>query len=119
STAQGAGGLSEPIAEFGEEVQHLPPIGLNSSLVLTPVERSNNEMLVDRQVGEHLTAFGNMDETAPYDMRARTPVDALAVEQHLSFLRLEQAGDGAQQGRLAGSVAAEQRHRLAGEDTQI
>ena len=43
----------------------------------------------------------------------------VAVEQHLSLVRPFEAGDDAQQRRLAGARRAEQRNQLAGLDVQV
>ncbi|SQC56161.1 Uncharacterised protein [Pseudomonas aeruginosa] len=60
-----------------------------------------------RQVADTALAVGRVDLG-----------QADVVQQQASRLRVEQAAEQAQQGRLAGAVAAEQRHPLAGADVQ-
>ncbi len=70
-------------------------------------------MLLDREVGEDLPAFGNETHTAPREPVRRPGFDPLAAEHDLAASGRMQAADRAHQRRLAHAVAAEERDDLA------
>ena len=116
-------GLAAPDAGQGGEVLehrrgHAPPIESGH-----PARHRRLEVLVDRQVLEHLAALGHQHDPQPGDVMRRPVLDAPSLVDdaalgHPGVVEAEEAGDGPQGRGLAGAVGAEQRHDAAARDAQ-
>ena len=60
-----------------------------------------------------------MHDAALHHPMARQAVDAFALEAHRAVARAQKPGDRAQHGRLAGTVGADDRQRLASFDDEV
>ena len=71
------------------------------------------QVLGDREAGEDAPAFGHQAQAGlVHDVRGQV-ADVLAFQQHLALAGVQQAGDGAQGGGLAGAVGADEGDDLA------
>jgi hypothetical protein len=71
------------------------------------------EVVLDRQVREHHATLGALRQTERHDLVRRDARDVPALEHDAAGLGRDQARDGAQQRRLAGTVRADERDDLA------
>jgi hypothetical protein len=76
------------------------------------------EIVEDRERGEHAMAFDDMDEARIDGLARAGGRYVLAAEGDLAGAR-QQARHGLQQRGLAGAIGAEQRHDLAGADREV
>jgi hypothetical protein len=72
------------------------------------------EILHHRQLGEDAAVFRHVAQAKARDLVRRQMVDARTFEGDLALARWHQPHDRLERRRLAGAVAAEQRHDLAG-----
>ena len=91
------GVLGGPLAAVG------PPVAVHRHL----------EVLGHRQGREHALPAGHHGDAEPGDLVGRRAGDVAPVEDDRAVGRRHDAGDGLEQGRLAGAVGAEQGHDLA------
>ncbi|MEZ5208836.1 MAG: hypothetical protein R2690_18110 [Acidimicrobiales bacterium] len=77
------------------------------------------QVLGDAQRREHALAAGHHGDAELGDLVRRGVGDVTALEDDGAGVGLDHAGDGLQQGRLAGAVGAEQRHDLALVDLDV
>ena len=71
------------------------------------------EIVLDGHLGEHPPPLHHLADPSSHPVRRVLLGDVFAVEAdlslgHLALMDVEQAGDGAKRGRLAGAVGAEQ-----------
>ncbi len=83
------------------------------------IARGRHQVLVDREIGEHLTPFRHVADAQPRHPMAGQTGDRLSVEGDRSALRRQQPHDRLDRGRLAHTVAAHQGHHFARPDGQI
>ena len=77
------------------------------------------EVFPHGEAGEDLAAFGHVDHAELYHPVAGQAVDPLALKAHLAAARPQETGDRAQHRRLASTVGAHHRQRLAGLDDHV
>jgi hypothetical protein len=76
------------------------------------------EVLLHTHARKDAPAFGRLADAHLHDAVRRHAIDALSIEQHFAVARPDDARDGAQRGRLAGTVGANQGDNLTGHDAQ-
>src|SRR5262249_10513337 len=76
------------------------------------------QIVLDREVGEDLAALGHVADTERGDLGGRHAARLPAEDLDAALARRRQPHDAAQRRRLAGAVAAEQRHDLAFADLE-
>jgi hypothetical protein len=113
AAGQQAGPLPGALGQHREQLLHPLP-GLGPGGRRACAQATGPQVVLDGHPGEHLPPLGHRDHPAPDHHRRVEPVDALAVDPDLARgdrapVQLEGARDRAQQGRLAGAVAAEHR----------
>ena len=116
ATRQRPGGLAKPPfqgREIGEDRIHVAghvrvPAGIGA----------HREVFRDAQQREHLPPFGHVDQPLADDAVGRAALDGFASQPDFALLRVNDAGDGAQQRRLAGPVGAEHRDRASRADVE-
>ena len=108
---QRAGGLDEPLAEPWKDRQYvvevLRPRGAAAAVA------AELEILAHREVGEHAAPFRHLHQPGLDDAHGGCARDVGAVEADRAAERPVEAGNVVVEGRLAGAVAAQQRHDLA------
>ena len=82
-------------------------------------EAAQEQVFLDGEVGEDVTALGNLDETPADALRRRVGGDVVRLEEHLSAARGHEARDDPEQRALSGVVRAEDRHALARRDREV
>jgi hypothetical protein len=80
--------------------------------------RPHQQILLDRHASEKLAPLRNLDQPPRKDPLGPERQKVMAVEFQPAGRR-DDAGDGAQQRGLAGTVVADQRHDLARPDDRI
>src|SRR5262249_1564938 len=75
---------------------------------------AGNQVLLDREIGEHVPAFEHLDDAALDDLVGRQLIEPLAVELDRALgdaaaFGAEDAGNGLERRRLAGAVRAQER----------
>src|SRR5262249_1751107 len=81
--------------------------------------RGGNEVLLDRQGREDLSALRHEAEPGLRDREGREPDQRAAVEDHGATARAHEAHQGADRRGLAHAVATEQGHDLAAGDREV
>ena len=79
-------------------------------------EGAELEVLGDREPGEDVASLGGVGEAQGDDLVGGDAVEGLAVEEDAAAAGLEEPGEGAQGGGLAGAVGADEGDDLAGFD---
>ena len=100
--------------EHGEGVRHVllhPVVGVE--------EGAEAQVLLDRQVGEDLPALGRLGEAVADALVGRDGGEALAAEGDGAAGDRLDAGEAAQERRLAGAVGADDGDDLAGVDREV
>ena len=106
ATGQRSGRLTQPLLQAGKHVE-------DELLDVRPRRRTAGsdgaelKMLGDREVRKDLPAFGHVHDPAAHDLVRIELVEPLALELDRASPRCDDAGDRAQQRRLAGTVRAE------------
>ena len=118
AAGHGAGLLVDPLPQPGEQLEHPLPVLGDLRGVLARV-RAEVEVLRHRHPVEDLATFGGLADAELDHLVAGDAVDGAALVDDLARHRAQQAGDGAQRGRLAGAVGPDQGHDLAGVDGEI
>src|SRR5690606_19570961 len=114
---QGAGALLEALAQARKEAAD-PLEVLRPPLARTAVA-AELEVLPHRQGREDVASLGHLDHAARDDAFRRLRGDVLAVEPDRALERPADAADDVVERRLAGPVAAEQRHDFARPDLEL
>src|SRR5579883_507436 len=114
---QRAGVLRPALLQAGEDgddvVEVLLPAGAATAVA------AELEVLANRQVGEDAPAFRDLDEARLDDAGRAGTGDIDTVEVDPAAERTIEAAEIVVERRLAGAVAAQQRHDLAGADAEI
>ena len=106
-------------ANVGEEVEHLVRLGDQRGLGDAPSVRcAEHDVLARRKTRKEASALRHVGNAEAHDGLGRQSGDRAAIERHLAGHGLQQTRDSAQRRRLAGAVATQQRHHLAGVDGQ-
>ena len=116
---EGVGPLAGPLPEFGEpgidrgqapgQLRPAYPQGQGPQL----------QVLLDRQVPEHLPALGAQGHAFGRHGRGGRAGDLEAVQEDAAARRRRQPHDGLEQAGLAGAVGPHQGHGLAGRHRQV
>ena len=114
-----AGGLVEPVAQHGEELEHALGRRRDAFLVLAVQPAREAQVLGDGQRRERALAARHLHDAAARDLVGRRVRHVAPVEHDGAVRRLDQTGDRLQQRRLAGAVGAEQRDDLAFVDLEV
>ena len=99
------------LAQAGEEAEHALQVG-GHAVVLAHVG-AEFEVVAHRELGQHLAAFRGMREAEAHDLVRREAREVLPQEGDLAHARLDEPGDGAQDGGLARAVGPDERDDLA------
>ena len=106
SSRQRARELRRPLAQDGERRE--PPLRvLTEPVAVGPGDPADREVLLDRQLGEHVTTLRDERDPPPDDRLRRHAEDRRAVEPHRAGSRLQRAREGPQQRGLPRPVRAE------------
>ena len=108
----GARRLPPPLGEAREQGEHLVHRRLRAA-ARARQERTDLEVLLDRERREDLAPLGDLADTEVADPVARLAGDVGAAEADASGPRPLHAGDGADQAGLAGAVGADDGDQLA------
>jgi hypothetical protein len=105
--------LRRPLPQDGE--QRFDELEVGPRLGGGPTPERGHEVLPHRQLAKEAAVLGHVDDPAARDPLRVHPLDPLAVELHRALPRLvlEEAGDAAQERRLACAVGAEDGQDLA------
>src|SRR5207248_2090729 len=113
AAAQRARLLTCTFAQSWEGFEDLLQLWLVSRAILALRPVAVTEVLLDGELREEVAPLGEMGDAVAHHLRRAELVDSLAVESDLTRVGMDQAADGAQRGRLAGAVGAEQGDHLA------
>ena len=103
----------EPIAEDGEQLEHLGS-RLGHAVGIAPTGPTGEvEILRHREAAEHTLATGHLAHAQRGDLVGRRVGDVATVEHHGATVGLDHPADRLQQRALAGTVGAEQGDDLA------
>ncbi len=103
--------LVSPLLEPGEVAEHRREVGPPEHVA------AHAQVLPDGQFGEDAATFGDVRDPGSRHCLRRRPAEPLAAEHDVTG-PAHGSGDGAERGRLAGSVGAEERDDLAVGDRQ-
>src|SRR5262249_60534597 len=81
-------------------------------LVLSERPSAYAQVFLDGEMRKDVDLLRHIADALPLHRVRRERVDALAVEGDAALVRMEKAEDGAQQGRLAGAVRADDQGEL-------
>ena len=109
--------LAPPLGEAREIAEHPVEVLPDRRSVGADV-RSEPQVLFDGQIGEGAASVGHMRDAEARDRLRRQRADRPAAQPYLA-LAANEAGEGAQRGRLAGAVRAEEGGRAAVLDCEV
>ena len=105
-TRQQAGVLRGPLAQDGEVAVHQRHVSSYRITVLAGIG-AHQQVVVHAEQGKHLTALGHMAQTLLHNKSWITRRDVLALELDPPLARINDAGDGFQDGGLARAIGAQ------------
>jgi len=94
-----------------EKLEDVVDVGADRRFI-APGVRAHHQVVHHRHAGEQPPAFRRLADAQIDDLLRCRASDVLAVELDGPMPRVHESGDGAERGRLARSVGADQRHDL-------